>query len=156
MCLIGIKAQRRCERGDQVRTACVARGVSFASPDIRQAVLVSSFITYPRDRRFSHAGGGGERVGLSLTSSTFDSVNAAGGVFTCPNPFARTLRGGGVLCVPLVGSPEERRIRRRCALSAAGGCYSWKALAPLPSTPGALIGLGVGSGGRAQVAGRYS
>ena len=57
-CLIGIKAQTRCERGDQDRTACVARGVSFASPGIRQAVLVSSFITYPRDRRFSHAGGG--------------------------------------------------------------------------------------------------
>ena len=133
-CLIGIKAQTRCERGDQDRTACVARGVSFASPDIRQAVLVSSFITYPRERRFSHAGGGESGSGsLSPLRLLTLSTRREGGsrVFS----FARTLRGGGVLCVSLVGSPEERCIRRRCALSAAGGCYSWKAPALPPPRP---------------------
>ena len=100
-CLIGIKAQKRCKRGDQDRTARIARGVSFASPDIRQAVLVTSFITYPRDRRFSHAGGGESGSGsLSPLRLLTQSTRREG----CSRvlSFARTLIESGVLCVSLL------------------------------------------------------
>ena len=137
-CLIGIKAQKRRKRGDQDRSARVARGVSFASPDIRQAVLVSSFITYPRDRRFSHAGGGGERFGLSLTSSTLDSVNAAGGVFTCfiirPH-CSGTLRGSGVLCVSLLWQSRGKVYPATVRPIRGGRVLQLEGTSPPSSTP---------------------